>query len=101
MTHFAASTDRPSTNRRFAESLELNYPVLSDRNRSVARAYGVLRLGLFAARHTFYIGPDGTILDVDRAVRPASAGPDMVERLRRLGVPPRPGCAEEPGARGS
>jgi hypothetical protein len=44
-----------------------------------------LRLfGLLVARHTFYIAADGKILDVDTSVRPASAGRDVVDRLRTL-----------------
>jgi peroxiredoxin Q/BCP len=46
----------------------------------------VLRIGLFAARHTIYIGADGKILHVDRNVKPASAGTDLAARLEALGV---------------
>ena len=38
----------------------------------------------FANRWTFYIGPDGKILHVDNAVKPASAGPDMVAKMGEL-----------------
>ena len=95
MAYFAASIDRESTNRRFAESLELDYPILSDPDRGVARAYGVLRkLGMHAARATFYIGKDGTILDVDYDVKPGSAGEDVARKLEELGVPRRSGRAQ-------
>ena len=54
----------------------------------MARAYGVLRaFGMYAARHTFYIDRDGTILYIDRSVRPRTAGADLAERLETLGVP--------------
>jgi len=87
---YAASVDRPERNRAFAASLELDYPILSDPGKGVARAYGVLRaLGLYAARHTFLIGADGRLLDVDEAVRPATAGPDLLSRLERLALPRR------------
>lgn len=87
VAYFAASLDDPETNRRFAESLELDYPILSDPGKDVARAYGVVRaLGLYAARHTFYIGRDGTILAVDRHVKAATAGADVATRLAALGV---------------
>jgi peroxiredoxin Q/BCP len=88
VAYFAASTDKPKTNRKFARSLELDYPILSDPTRETARAYGVLKAGLFAARHTFYIGADGKILFVDDKVRSASAGDDLAARLEELGVPP-------------
>lgn len=47
--------------------------------------YGVLRLG-YAARQTFYIGPDGRLLYVDREVNPRTAGEDVAKRLEALGV---------------
>ena len=41
---------------------------------------------MFAARHTFYIGEDGTIRFVDTKVRPRTAGQDVASRLEALGV---------------
>jgi peroxiredoxin Q/BCP len=67
----------------------LDYPILSDPSRETARAYGVLKVGLFAARHTFYIGADGKILFIDRKVKAATAGDDLAARLEQLGIPPR------------
>jgi len=87
VVYYAASVDRPEKNGEFASSLELDYPILSDPQKKVARAYGVLRAGLYAARQTFYIGPSGAILDVDRDVKAASAGDDIANRLEDLGVP--------------
>ena len=43
-------------------------------------------MGLYTARHTIYIGKDGKILFVDTKVKPDSAGEDLVEHLRTLGV---------------
>ena len=40
----------------------------------------------FAARWTFYIGPDGKILDVDPKVSPKTAGEDVVQKLESLKV---------------
>ncbi len=88
MAYFAASVDDAETNKKFAESLDLDYPILSDPETSVAEAYGVLRGG-YAARHTFYIGSDGKILFVDREVSPRTAGEDVAARLQELGVPKR------------
>ena len=90
MAYFAASIDRPETNRKFAESLELDYPILSDPEKRVARAYGVLRgLGMYTARQTFYVGRDGVVLFVDEDVQPKTAGDDVARRLAELGVPRR------------
>jgi peroxiredoxin Q/BCP len=87
VAYFAASIDLPETNRQFAESLELDFPILSDPSKEVARAYGVLRaFGLYAARRTFFIGEDGRVLHVEQKVRPRSAGGDVASRLAELGV---------------
>ena len=48
--YFAASVDAPDTNARFAQSLELDFPILSDPSRDVARAYGVLGASGLAQR---------------------------------------------------
>ena len=39
-----------------------------------------------AMRQTFYIGPDGRIIDIDPKVSPATAGQDVVKRLEALKV---------------
>ena len=87
MAYFAASTDKPETNRDFAVSLEADYPILSDPDKKVARAYGVAStLKPWASRWTFYIGLDGRLLYVDRDVQAATAGADIAARLAQLGV---------------
>jgi peroxiredoxin Q/BCP len=85
VSHFAASVDSVAANTRFAESLELSYPILSDATKEVARAYGVLAPSGFASRWTFYIGSDGRILDIDKQVSAASHGRDVVARLTQPG----------------
>ncbi len=78
--------DDAETNRKFAESLELNYPILSDPNKSVAASYGVLNdSGTYAQRWTFYIDKDGKIARIDKSVKPGSSGSDLVESLKSLG----------------
>ncbi len=87
MAYFAASVDDPDTNKKFAESLGLDYPILSDPGKEVARAYGVVNDERpVPFRWTFYIGTDGKILFVDREVKPTSAGDDVAARLEALGV---------------
>ena len=82
--YFAASVDAPETNARFAESLDLDFPILSDPSKSVARAYGVLGASGFAQRWTFYIGKDGRIAAIDKKVTPGSHGQDIVKQLSNL-----------------
>jgi peroxiredoxin len=102
---FAASVDPVETNRQFAESLGLTYPVLSDPTKETARAYGVLAPSGYASRWTFYIGADGRILDIDKKVSASSHGADVLERVQgsafrvqRSGSDSRPGSGSVPKA---
>jgi len=83
---FGVSVDTAETNRQFAQSLGLDYPILSDSDKRVARSYGVLSGTGFPHRWTFYVGKDGRILDVDKNVHPNSHGSDIAKRLAVLGV---------------
>ena len=77
--------DTPEVNKKFAESLQADYPVLSDPDKKVAEAYGVVHPGReVAERWTFYIGKDGKILYVDRQVKAQSAAEDVVSKLKEL-----------------
>jgi peroxiredoxin Q/BCP len=88
VAYFAVSTDTPEENKKFAESLGADFPILSDPSGETAKAFGVLgKDGKHARRWTFYIGADGTIKDVDREVKPATAAPDVVQRLESLNIP--------------
>ena len=78
---FAASVDSVETNTKFAASLGIDYPILSDPTKEVAEAYGVLAPSGYASRWTVYIGADGRILDIDKKVSAGSHGGDMVARL--------------------
>jgi len=84
--YFAASCDSVETNTKFAASLDLDYPILSDPTKETARAYGVLGVTGLPTRWTFYIGADGRILEIDDKVSPRTHGQDVVERLRKLGI---------------
>ena len=84
MRYFGASVDSPETNARFAASIGIDYPILSDRDKTVARAYGVLGATGFASRWTFYVGADGRILDIDKNVSAASHGRDVVSKIKML-----------------
>jgi peroxiredoxin Q/BCP len=95
--YFAASVDAADVNAKFAKSLELDYPILSDPTKAVARAYGVLAPSGFAARWTFYIGLDGRIAAIDRNVSAATHGTDVVKKLEELGIAPiAPGESRSP-----
>ncbi len=87
VAYFAASCDTPESNRQFAESLELDYPILSDPDAETARAYGVVQGILkLPKRWTYIIGQDGKILDIDKQVNTSTHGQDVAAKLRELGV---------------
>lgn len=87
MAYFTISVDTPETNKKFAQELGLDYPILSDPGKQVARAYGVISGDqAYASRWTFYIGRDGKILYIDKKVNPEAHGRDIVERLKELGI---------------
>ena len=88
MAYFAVSTDDVETNTKFATSLSTDFPILADPDKEVARAYGVLMTGLpYANRWTFYIGPDGKLLDIDKKIKPGTAGADLAAKLEALKAP--------------
>lgn len=85
VAYFTASCDDVETNRRFAESLGLDYPILSDPGCKVAEAYGVKHPERpFAQRWTFTIDRDGRIVEIDRSVQTATHGADVARRLKDL-----------------
>ncbi len=87
VAYFTASCDTVEVNTKFAKSLDLDYPILSDPEGDVARAYGVIDdRRKFPQRWTFYIGPDGNILAIDKKVNARSHGKDVITKLGELGV---------------
>jgi peroxiredoxin Q/BCP len=89
---FEASIDSAERNREVAEALDLEHPILSDPDRKVAEAFGVLAGGRrAAARWTFYIGANGRILYIDKAVVADGHGEEVPARLEALGILRRKG----------
>ena len=87
VAYFTASVDQPADNKKFAEELGLDYPILSDPDKKVAEDYGVLNPQRgFANRWTFYIGKDGKILYIDKSVNTEAHGEDIAKKLDELGV---------------
>lgn len=75
-------------NTAFAKDLDLDYPILSDPDKKVAKAYGVVHEGReLPERWTFIIGEDGKLKYVDRNVKAASHGEDIAARLSELRIP--------------
>lgn len=87
VAYFTASCDTEETNKKFAASLKLDYPILSDPTRKTALAYGVvIHKKSYAKRWTFYIGKNGKILAVDKDVNARKHGADVVKKLAALKI---------------
>lgn len=68
--------------------MELDYAILSDPEKKVAKAYGVVHEGReVPERWTYIIGEDGKIKHIDKEVKAASHGEDLVTQLEELKIP--------------
>jgi peroxiredoxin Q/BCP len=88
------SVDTLEDNKAFSEKEHADFPMLANPDKKVAMAYGVIAPDApperqFARRWTFYIDPAGKIAFIDKAVKPASSGQDIVAKLKELSVPER------------
>lgn len=73
---FGISTDPIDTNTKFAESLNVEFAILSDEGGAVSKKYDVLNERMMSNRTTFVIGKDGKIKHVESgsdAIDPAGA----------------------------
>jgi thioredoxin-dependent peroxiredoxin len=90
VAYFMASTDPvdgEKGNKAFAESEKADFPILADPTKETANAYGVVHPERgFAQRWTFYIGKDGRVAAIDKAVKPATSAEDMIAKLEELKV---------------
>jgi peroxiredoxin Q/BCP len=85
VAYFMASVDPvegEKGNKAFAESEKADFPMLSDPTKEVATAYGVLN----AERG---IDKNGTIVAIDKAVKPPTSAEDMLAKLAELKVAAR------------
>jgi len=86
VAYFMASVDPIEKNTDFAKAQGADFPLLSDPTKEVATSYGVLNAKGMATRWTFYIGRDGKILAIDKAIKVETSAEDMVAKLGELGV---------------
>jgi peroxiredoxin len=87
VAYFTASVDPVETNKKFGESLGIDYVILSDPDAAVAKAYGIYNAERkIANRNTFYISKDGKILAIDTKVATDTHGSDVAKKLGELGV---------------
>jgi len=88
------SVDTLEDNKAFAAKEQADFPMLADPEKKVAAACGVIPPDAppnrqFARRWTFYIDPTGKIAAIDKEVKPATSGQDIVQKLGELKVPKR------------
>ncbi|WP_193162998.1 peroxiredoxin [Microbulbifer hainanensis] len=87
VAYFMASTDEVDTNKKFAEEHEADFPLLSDPDGAVAKAYDVrMPMINIARRITVYIGKDGRITKIDKDIHPATSAEDIAKTLGELGI---------------
>ena len=85
---FGASVDPVELNKQFAEKGNYPFPLLSDPDKSYAKALGVLNAtGAYASRWTYIIDKKGVIREIDKEVKTQTHGKDVGAKLDALGIP--------------
>lgn len=87
IAYFMASVDDIELNTQFAEEHEVNFPILSDPQKDMTAAYGVLSERGVANRWTVYIDSDGKVVKIDKEVDPGTAGVVLTNSLAELDFP--------------
>jgi peroxiredoxin Q/BCP len=88
------SGDSLARHRDFAERRQLPYPLLSDTDGAIRRAYGIApMLGLFPGRVTFVIDKEGTVRHIYRALlsgqRHTTEALEVVRQLQGQNAAPK------------
>ncbi|MEA5464381.1 peroxiredoxin [Leptothoe sp. PORK10 BA2] len=77
------SADDVDSHAEFCDSEGLTFPLLADVDGAVSRAYGSWMRPM-SMRHTYLIGPDGTMQERFLGVRPAIHSQEVLARLDEL-----------------
>lgn len=82
------SADKPETQAKFKKKHKLNFPLLSDTEKTMLKSYGVWQQKSFLgrkymgiARSTFLIGPDGVVREVFKKVKPGRHAEEVLATL--------------------
>lgn len=75
------SADSVRRQERFASDCVVPYPLLSDPDQAIARAYGVRGLLGLAKRTTFVVDAEGVVVDVIKGMLPAPHIRAVVDRF--------------------
>ena len=79
----AISADSVSDHESFCSSEELKFPLLSDPDGVVSKAYGSW-MAPYSMRHTFIIDPESVLQAVWTGVRPVGHANEVLSRLNEL-----------------
>ncbi|MGD0257816.1 MAG: peroxiredoxin [Thermoplasmata archaeon] len=77
------SVDPVTAQKSFATKCDVSFPLVSDGDKSVARAYGVLGFLGFARRVTFFLNEAGRVDEVVEAIGPNPHVKRALERIAR------------------
>jgi thioredoxin-dependent peroxiredoxin len=77
------SYDAPAENAAFAKKFNFNYPLLSDEDRSIAKAYGAYdpKQHDYPRRNTYVIGADGKLEHVIEGVKPKFHAQELLSKV--------------------
>lgn len=79
------SLDSVQSHDKFARKYELQFPLISDKDKRIANAYGVLRdIGLSTNRVTFIIDKDGKVAKIFPKVDVGKHTDEVVAALKEL-----------------
>ncbi|MGA8542079.1 MAG: peroxiredoxin [Thermoplasmata archaeon] len=84
------SVDSVADQKSFAEKCGVPFPLIADKDKSVATRYGVIGLLGVAKRVTFFVGADGRVTEVVQGILP---GPHIRRTAELVQTPPSPGAA--------
>jgi len=86
------SADKPSTQKKFQDKYDLPYTLLSDVDKKLCEAFGVIKeKNMYGrkvkgiARTTFVIGPDGKIAHVFNNVKADGHAEEVLNLLKSAG----------------
>jgi peroxiredoxin Q/BCP len=82
-TVIGISYDSIESHKKFSQKHKLPFPLASDADKKVAKAFGVDGL-MFAKRATFIVGKDGVILWANPAVDPSAHGQELQDALAQF-----------------
>ena len=91
VAYFTASVDTPEENKKFAESLDLDYPILSDPDKTVAKDYGVLNKARGICQSLDVLHRQGRDHQGDRQGGQGrrTPGPDVAAKVKESGLSAR------------